>query len=57
MNDNNTNNNLDNYMENEKSNKDAEFSVQRKKAMINGNYESFHEYEKTYLNKISKLAI
>ena len=57
MNDNNTKDNLDNYMENEESNKDAEFSVQRKKAMINGNFESFHEYEKTYLNKISKLAI
>ena len=50
MNDNNTNNNLDNYMENEESEKDAEFSVKRKQAMINGNFESFHEYGK-YLFK------
>ena len=45
------------YMENEENDKDAEFSVQRKQATINGNFESFHEYGKTYLNKISKLAI
>ena len=45
------------YMENEESDKGAEFSVQGKQAAINGNFESFHEYGKTYLNKISKLAI
>ena len=37
-------------MENEESEKDAEFSVKRKQAMINGNFESFHEYGK-YLFK------
>ena len=50
MNDNNTNNNLYNYMENEESDKGAEFSVQSKQPMINGNFESFHEYGK-YLFK------
>ena len=57
MNNNNTKDNLANYMENEESDKNAEFSVQSKQAMINGNFESFHEYGKTYLNKISMLAI
>ena len=55
--DNNTKENLDYYMENEEGEKDAEFIVQRKQAMINGNFENIHEYGKTYLNKISMLAI
>ena len=61
MNDNNTKENLeyytDYYVENEEGARDAEFIVQRKPAMINGNFEKFHEYGKTYLNKISMLAI
>ena len=61
MNDNNTKENLeyytDYYVENEEGARDAEFIVQRKQAMINGNFENIHEYGKTYLNKISMLAI
>ena len=57
MNDNNPKEYLDYYTENEEGDEDAEFIVQRKQAMINGNFEKFHEYGKTYLNKISMLAI
>ena len=49
MNNNNTNDNLDNYMENEESDKGAEFSVQSKQPMINGNFESCHKCQMNYL--------